>query len=141
MPLPPTGWLIGSVTPHANAGYHLLPPHPAQRTFPPFPLPPPSHPPTGWFIESLLTQTLVIYCLRTQHIPLLQSPPAWPVVAATSLLMIIGLALPHTPAGAVLGMVHLPGSFYGFVVLMVVSYCLLVQVVKVAYRQIVGKWL
>lgn len=68
--------------------------------------------------------------------PSLTQPYLPGVIAALALLMIIGLTLPHTPTSAMLGMVRLLGSFYVFAGLMVVSFCLLVQVVRVACRQV-----
>ena len=52
---------------------------------------------TGWFVESLMTQTLVIYVIRTNRIPFLQSRPSWPLMATTIAVLAVGLWLPVSP--------------------------------------------
>ena len=55
---------------------------------------------TGWFVESLLTQTLIIHVIRTNKIPFLQSRPSWPLMVMSVVIMAIGIAIPFTPLGA-----------------------------------------
>jgi Mg2+-importing ATPase len=84
---------------------------------------------TGWFVESLATQVLVIFIIRTRGNPLRSAPSA--VLTATSLAVVaVGAALPFTPLGARLGFVPLPGMFFLILAAMVVVYLLMVQVVK-----------
>ena len=58
---------------------------------------------TGWFVESLLTQTLIIHVIRTNKIPFLQSRPSWPLMVMSVVIMAIGIAIPFTPLGRYLG--------------------------------------
>ena len=55
---------------------------------------------TGWFVESLLTQTLIIHIIRTNKIPFIQSRASWPLIVTTAVIMACGVALPFTPLGA-----------------------------------------
>ncbi len=84
---------------------------------------------TGWFVESLATQVLVIFVIRTRGNPL-RSRPGW-ILAATSIgVVAVATALPWTPLGARLGFVPLPGLFFLILMGMVVVYLCLVQAVK-----------
>ena len=84
---------------------------------------------TGWFIESLATQTLVLFVIRTAGNPL-RSRPSAPLVATTLGVVALGLVLPVTPLAAWFGFVPLPWTYYAFVAVAVATYLLLVQVVK-----------
>lgn len=88
---------------------------------------------TGWFIESLFTQTLVVHLLRTKKIPFLQSRASGIVMLGTVLALAVGLTIPYTVIGETLGMVILPGTFYFWLAGTVVAYGLVVQVVKGVY--------
>ena len=96
---------------------------------------------SGWFIESLLTQTLVVHMIRTRKIPFLQSVAAAPVLGLTTAIITIGMILPFTAVGAKLGMVHLPDAYFGWLAATVVAYCALTQLVKVIYMKRFGRWL
>ncbi|WP_425480233.1 magnesium-translocating P-type ATPase [Dyella monticola] len=96
---------------------------------------------SGWFIESLLTQTLVVHMIRTRRIPFLQSIAAAPVLALTTAIIVIGMVIPYTGIGLKLGMLELPSSYYGWLAVTVVAYCALTQVVKVAYMRHYRGWL
>jgi Mg2+-importing ATPase len=85
---------------------------------------------TGWFVESLLTQTLIIYIIRTNKIPFLQSRPSWPLVVVSSLVMAIGVAIPFSSAGGSLGFTRLPPLYWPLLVLSILSYAMLTQGVK-----------
>lgn len=88
---------------------------------------------TGWFVESLMTQTLIVYIIRTAHIPFLQSSPA-PLMALVSMVvMASGIAIPYTPIGSALGMVHLPLVYFAWLAAILLCYCLLTQLVKTWY--------
>jgi len=96
---------------------------------------------SGWFIESLLTQTLIVHMIRTRRIPFLQSIASAPVLALTTAIIIIGMLIPFTPVGSKLGMVPLPGVYFGWLALTVLTYCVLTQLVKLVYIKRYGRWL
>ncbi|KAJ7547024.1 hypothetical protein O6H91_08G065400 [Diphasiastrum complanatum] len=96
---------------------------------------------TCWFLEGLLTQTLVIHMLRTRRIPFLEETASWPVLLTTATIVGIGLAIPFTLLGATEMMAKPPISYFGFLAVIVLSYCCLAQLVKGAYIKIFGKWL
>ena len=85
---------------------------------------------TGWFVESLLTQTLVVHVIRTNKIPFLQSRSSPFLIAMTAAIMAIGLVLPFTPLGRYLGFSALPALYWPFLALTLVSYVILTQLVK-----------
>jgi Mg2+-importing ATPase len=96
---------------------------------------------SGWFIESLLTQTLVVHMIRTRRIPFLQSSAAAPVLGLTTAIIVIGGIIPFTVIGSKLGMMEMPSAFFGYLALTVLAYCALTQVVKVLYIRRFGRWL
>jgi Mg2+-importing ATPase len=84
---------------------------------------------TGWFVESIATQVLVIFVIRTRHDPLKSRPH--PLLVSSSLgVLAIALVLPFTPAGPLLGFVAPPPAFFAVLVLLVAVYLALVQLVK-----------
>jgi Mg2+-importing ATPase len=85
---------------------------------------------TGWFVESLITQTLIIHVIRTNLIPFIQSRSSWQLSMTTILIMLIGVVLPYSPLAAPLGFVPLPWQFWPFLALTLVCYVGLTQVVK-----------
>ena len=85
---------------------------------------------TGWFVESLLTQTLIIHVIRTNKIPFLQSRPSWPVTVMTAVIMAVGVAIPLSPLGRYLGFTALPLLYWPLLALTLVCYVLLTQGVK-----------
>jgi Mg2+-importing ATPase len=85
---------------------------------------------TGWFVESLLTQTLIIHVIRTNRIPFLQSVASWPMMVTSGLVMAVGIAIPFTPLGASLGFTTLPPLYWPLLALTLVSYVVLTQLVK-----------
>jgi len=85
---------------------------------------------TGWFVESLITQTLIIHIIRTNRIPFLQSWASWPLLVMSAVIMIVGIALPSTPIGTYLGFTALPALYWPLLGLSVVGYVLLTQGVK-----------
>lgn len=96
---------------------------------------------SGWFVEGLLSQTLIIHVIRTAKLPLRQSTATLPVLVMTGLVMAIALLLPFTPMGVAFGFVPLPAHYFPWLVIILVSYCLLTQRIKVWYIQQFGKWL
>lgn len=84
---------------------------------------------TGWFVESLATQTLVIFIIRTAGNPL-TSRPSRPLAISVVLMVIIGAALPYTPLAGWLGFTPLPAPFFTFLAASTVTSLLLVEVGK-----------
>jgi Mg2+-importing ATPase len=85
---------------------------------------------TGWFVESLATQTLVIFAIRTHRIPFFRSHPSLPLTLAALGAVTIGAVLPATPIAAALGFQPLPGGFFAALAVMVACYLGLVEVGK-----------
>jgi Mg2+-importing ATPase len=85
---------------------------------------------TGWFVESLMTQTLIVHIIRTAKIPLIQSRPALPMLLVTLTIMAVGISIPFSPIGQGLGFVPLPASYFLWLALILSSYCTLTQLVK-----------
>jgi len=85
---------------------------------------------TGWFVESLLTQTLIIHVIRTNKIPFLQSRPSWPLLVMSSVIMAIGIAIPFSPLGDYLGFTPLPQLYWPLLALTLLCYVALTQSVK-----------
>jgi Mg2+-importing ATPase len=85
---------------------------------------------TGWFVESLLTQTLVIHVIRTNRIPFLQSRASWQVLAMGLVTLAIGIGLPFSPLGRYLGFRALPPLYWPFLLVTLLCYSLLTQGVK-----------
>jgi Mg2+-importing ATPase len=85
---------------------------------------------TGWFVESLLTQTLIIHIIRTNRIPFLQSRASWPLVLTTVLVMLAGMWLPYSPLGPALGFTHLPPLYWPLLLATLLGYVVLTQLVK-----------
>jgi Mg2+-importing ATPase len=96
---------------------------------------------SGWFVVGLLTQTLIVHMIRTQHVPFIQSRAATPVIALTATIMAIGIYLPFSPIGAHLGLVPLPLSYFGWLAGILLSYCTLTQLVKRFYIARFHQWL
>lgn len=97
---------------------------------------------THWFLEGLLTQTLIVHLLRTPKIPGFQSRAARVLVASTVATMGVGLLLPYIPPiRNVLLMATPAPSFIGFLAAELVLYCVEVQLVKMGYVWLFGKWL
>lgn len=95
----------------------------------------------GWFVESLLSQTLIIHLIRTRKIPFIQSRAAAPVVLLTSVIMAIGILIPFTPLGAYLGLASLPAAYFGWLAAIILGYIALAQIVKMIYIKVNRSWL
>ena len=85
---------------------------------------------TGWFVESLMTQTLIIHVIRTKKIPFLEGHASWALTVTTVLIMGIGMWLPYSPLAPVLGFVHLPPLYWPILFLTLLCYMVLTQLVK-----------
>jgi P-type Mg2+ transporter len=86
---------------------------------------------TGWFVESLLTQTLIIHVIRTNKIPFIQSRASWQLIITTGAIMLVGMWLPSSPIGLWLGFVPLPIQYWPLLLLTLLAYVALTQGVKV----------
>ncbi|MFI1068980.1 magnesium-translocating P-type ATPase [Streptomyces puniciscabiei] len=93
---------------------------------------------TGWFVESLATQTLVIFAIRTRRIPFWRSRPSLPLTLTALGVVALGAALPATPLAHVLGFQPLPTAFFAAVATMVVVYLLLVELGKRIFYRTTG---
>ncbi|HEX4349494.1 MAG TPA: magnesium-translocating P-type ATPase [Verrucomicrobiae bacterium] len=85
---------------------------------------------TGWFVESIMTQTLIIHVIRTNLLPFIQSRSSWQLSMTTILIMAIGAALPYSPLAGPLGFVPLPWQFWPLLAVTLVCYVGLTQVIK-----------
>ncbi|KAL1998886.1 hypothetical protein VTN02DRAFT_5423 [Thermoascus thermophilus] len=97
---------------------------------------------THWFLEGLLTQTIIVHLLRTAKIPILQSRAARVLVASTCTITAVGFVLPYIPSlSHALGFVRPANSFLGFLAAELALYGLEVQVLKMVYVRIFKVWL
>ena len=85
---------------------------------------------TGWFLESLTTQTLVIYVIRTRKIPFIQSWPSRFLMLTSLFIVALGFGLVFSPLAGPLGFVAPPRLYFVMLILIVVAYLYLVQLVK-----------
>ncbi|AGK49595.1 magnesium-translocating P-type ATPase [Burkholderia thailandensis MSMB121] len=95
---------------------------------------------SGWFVESLVSQTLVVHLLRTQKIPFLQSTASLPVLLSTTIAIAIGCWLPFSPFSEALGFIRLPGSYWLWLVATMAGYIALAQIVKTLYVRRYKRW-
>ena len=93
---------------------------------------------TGWFVESLLTQTLIVHIIRTQRIPFLQSRPSAAMLGSTLLIMGIGVWLPFSPLANWLGFVPLPAVYFLWIAGYLLAYSLLTHSVKMWFARKFG---
>jgi Mg2+-importing ATPase len=91
---------------------------------------------TGWFVESLCTQTLVIFVIRTRRVPFLRSRPSRPLLLTTLACAATAVALPFTPVRTPLGFTALPLQFLGMVAGLVVVYLALVEAGKTVFARL-----
>ena len=96
---------------------------------------------TGWFVESLLSQTLIVHMIRTRKIPFIQSWATAPVVALTTAIMAIGIALPFTSFASALKMQPLPITFFPWLLGILLTYCVLTQLIKTWFIKKFQQWL
>lgn len=96
---------------------------------------------TGWFVEGLLSQTLIVHMIRTRRIPFIQSRASLPVLFMTGAVMAFGLWLPFSPLASALSMQPLPMSYFPWLIGTLLAYCTLTQVVKGRYIRRYGGWL
>jgi P-type Mg2+ transporter len=85
---------------------------------------------SGWFVESLATQTLVIFAIRTRRIPFFRSHPSLPLTLAALGVVAVGALLPATPLAHALGFRPLPGAFFAALIGMIGCYLVLIEIGK-----------
>ena len=85
---------------------------------------------TGWFVESLMTQTLIVHVIRTAKVPFFQSRASLPMLLITATVMGIAMYLPFSPIASSLGFVPLPAVYFLWLALILMCYCALTQFVK-----------
>jgi Mg2+-importing ATPase len=90
---------------------------------------------TGWFVESLATQTLVLFVIRTMASPF-RSRPSRSLMVTTLTIVVIGAVLPATPLATLLGFTRLPATYFVFLILATLAYLMMVEVAK---RQLVRR--
>jgi Mg2+-importing ATPase len=88
---------------------------------------------SGWFVESLATQTLVIFAIRTRRVPFFRSHPSLPLTLSALAVVAVGAAIPATPFARSLGFQPLPGTYFAALAGMVVGYLLLVELGKTVF--------
>ena len=96
---------------------------------------------SGWFVEGLLSQTLIVHMIRTPKIPFIQSRASWPVMFMTCTIMMAGICIPFTSFGRYIGMVPLPWLYFPWLVAMLTFYCVLTQFIKMIYIRLFKRWL
>lgn len=85
---------------------------------------------TGWFVESLITQTLIVHVIRTNKIPFIQARASWQLTMTTIAIMAIAAWLPHSPLAPALGFTALPPLYWPILLATLLCYVALTQVVK-----------
>ena len=85
---------------------------------------------TGWFVESLATQTLIIFAIRTRRVPFFRSRPSGAMTLTTLTVIAVGVVLTVSPFADALGFTTLPWQFFGALVLLTIAYLVLVEVTK-----------
>jgi Mg2+-importing ATPase len=94
---------------------------------------------TGWFVESLMTQTLIIHVIRTNKVPFIQSRASWPLVLTSIAIMAFGGWLPYSPLASSLGMEPLPKLYWPILLWTLLCYMCLTQAIKVLLLR--KKWI
>lgn len=93
---------------------------------------------SGWFIEGLFSQTLIVHTIRTQKIPFFQSRPAWPLLVTTVLVLALGVFLPMGVFAPSFRLAPLPLAYFAYLVAILFGYVLLVQAMKRFYTRRYG---
>lgn len=97
---------------------------------------------THWFLQGLLTQTLIVHLLRTDKFPVVQSRAARPLVFSTCAIMLIGFCIPYIPPlRDALSMTRPADTYIGILAALLLAYCIEVQIVKMIYVRIFKTWL
>ncbi len=90
---------------------------------------------SGWFVESLATQTLIVFVIRTRRVPFLRSRPSGPLLASVVAIVTLGILIPQSPLNDTLGFAPLPPAFFAVLSAFVIAYLLAVEGMKyIVYR-------
>lgn len=95
---------------------------------------------SGWFIEGLVSQTLVVHMLRTRKIPFLQSTAALPVLLSTTVAIALGCWIPFSPLAESIGFIPLGHNYWYWLIATMLGYMTLAQIVKNIYIKRFGEW-
>ncbi|WP_034293986.1 magnesium-translocating P-type ATPase [Herbaspirillum sp. RV1423] len=93
---------------------------------------------SGWFIEGLLSQTLIVHMIRTRRIPFIQSRASWPLMGMTLIIMCIGIILPMSPLASYFKLQALPLSYFPWLLAILIAYGALIQLMKKWYTRRYG---
>ncbi|WP_211453249.1 magnesium-translocating P-type ATPase [Collimonas antrihumi] len=93
---------------------------------------------TGWFVEGLLSQTLIVHMIRTRKIPFFQSRASWPLLSMTIVIMAVGILLPMSPMAGYFKFQALPLMYFPWLVLILIAYAVLTQAMKGWYARRFG---
>ncbi|VVE36005.1 magnesium-translocating P-type ATPase [Pandoraea capi] len=85
---------------------------------------------SGWFVEGLLSQTLIVHLIRTRRLPFIQSRAAWPLLLMTGAVMLIGIMLPMSPFAETFRMQALPLAYFPMLAAILLAYAVLTQLMK-----------
>lgn len=96
---------------------------------------------SGWFIEGLLSQTLIVHMIRTRQIPFIQSIASWPLLLTTALIMGVGIYIPYSYMGHSIGLVSVPADYFYWLVAILLSYCVATQLMKIWFIKRFNYWL
>jgi P-type Mg2+ transporter len=94
---------------------------------------------SGWFVESLATQTLIIFVIRTRRTPFFRSRPSLALAGTSLACVAVGAVIPFTPVGALFGFSPLPPLFFAALGGMVVTYLVLVEIAKLLFYRHVAR--
>jgi P-type Mg2+ transporter len=96
---------------------------------------------SGWFVEGLLSQTIIVHMIRTRKVPFFQSWPCAPLLFSTLAVFAIGAILPFTVIGLAIGLVPLPPVYFFWLAGILAGYCLVVQIVKIWFLNRFKTWI
>ncbi len=91
---------------------------------------------SGWFVESLATQTLIVFVIRTRRVPFFRSRPSRPLLVSVFAVVIIGAVIPQSPLNSTLGFAPLPPAFFAVLVAFVIAYLACVEVAKYFFYKV-----
>jgi Mg2+-importing ATPase len=93
---------------------------------------------TGWFVESIISQTLIIHVIRTRRLAFFESRASVPLTLTTSIVCLVGVYLPYSAFASALGFVPLPWSYWPFLAGMIVAYLALTHLMKLWFHRRFG---
>jgi Mg2+-importing ATPase len=88
---------------------------------------------TGWFVESLATQTMIVHVIRSKKMPFFQTLASWPLLLTTFTIVATGILITFSPLAHFFSFVRLPTFYWPLLILMLLSYIILTQLVKTWY--------